>query len=670
MRRAPLRPIAVLAALVAVLAAGPRRALGAAGDLDPAFGMAGKVTTAFPGFANASARALVIAPDGKITVAGAANTLTGSGFGIARYDASGALDPTFVSNGKLTIEIGTGFSYATAAAQQPDGSVVVAGQSEHGSERHVTAVRLLPDGSLDPAFGTGGIATVRIFDFPAINKALVQPDGRIVVVGSASIGSTDLLLVRWLPDGTLDPSFGTNGIRRIDLDDVEQHEAAADAILQADGGIVVVGFRSSFSSAGLIARFLPDGDLDTDFAVNGFRVVSGVSRLAGVVELPDGRLVATGSAGGDLALMRFDAMGTVDATFGTGGVATVPRPATFDNAWRVLLQPDGRYVVGGSTGSGVTADFIVARLEPSGTPDASFGTGGVATVDFAGDEDILIGFGRQADGRIVAAGQVRVGVPMFGVARLIGDPSCGDLLLDVGEDCDDGNVAAGDCCAPTCLYESVGSPCDDGNACTANDTCATGVCTAGPFLCNACEACVPATGCVAAPAPVCGRPTRPAGAKLVVDGPPGADHVVWSVDRGPGALLEDFGDPIATDDITLCLYDETAPVPRRVFAATAPAGGTCGRSPCWRTVGGGAFRYRDPAGAAGGLRTILFRSGPYGFSSAVVRARGRGIGVPPLPLALPVRVQLRSESGFCWEAVHAAPGVIRSDGGGFVGRGE
>ena len=91
MRRAPLRWI-----VLSCLALAPLPAFGAAGSLDPRFGAGGKVTTGFPGFSNASARALVIAPDGAITVAGAASTPSGSAFGVARYDASGALDPTFV----------------------------------------------------------------------------------------------------------------------------------------------------------------------------------------------------------------------------------------------------------------------------------------------------------------------------------------------------------------------------------------------------------------------------------------------------------------------------------------------------------------------------------------------------------------------------------------------
>jgi uncharacterized delta-60 repeat protein len=173
-------------AAAALLALGVARAAAAPGDLDPTFGAGGAVTTSGLGWA--AAHALQVQPDGKIVTAGHGGAAGGSvEFALVRYNPDGSLDPDFGTGGRVLTAFGAGYDMAHALVLQPDGKIVAAG---HRAGSDFALARYLPDGQLDPAFGTGGKITTDFGGSDEVANALVlQPDGKLVTAGYRCLGS-------------------------------------------------------------------------------------------------------------------------------------------------------------------------------------------------------------------------------------------------------------------------------------------------------------------------------------------------------------------------------------------------------------------------------------------------------------------------------------------------
>lgn len=217
---------------------------------------------------------------------------------------------------------------------------------------------LLP-GEPDSAFGEGGKVTT---DFAGgrdeARAVILQPDGKMVVAGPASgVGdTTGFALARYDANGVLDRSFGVAGKIITDFGGQSDEAAAMALALQPDGKIVAAGFA------------LVDG-------------------------------------GSDVALARYETNGALDPTFGRRGRVTNDFAGQRDQAFAVAIQPDGKIVVAGCTRCLANdSDSIVARYQPDGTLDPTFGTGGRMTMDFAGQVDSIASVALQQDGAIVTAG--------------------------------------------------------------------------------------------------------------------------------------------------------------------------------------------------------------------------------------------------------------------------
>jgi len=355
------------------------------GTLDTSFGVQGKVKTDFPGLA-AVASSVLIQPDGKIVVAGGAFplfTFLGN-FEIARYNPDGSLDTSFGNGGIVTTHFPGGQgSYAFALALQPDGKIVAAGthfvsfSSDASSNTDFALARYSPDGTLDVSFGSGGLVTT---DFNGHNDdafaILIQPDGRLVAVGSATTLNTyvDFAAARFLPDGGLDASFGTGGRVRTDFG-LGGFDQARSAVLQPDGKIVAVG--TTISPSGAMQRF---------------------------------------------ALVRYTANGRLDRTFHRDGRQTIDFSSCCQSAYKVLLQSDGKIVaVGYPNSESSDSDFLLARVNAKGSLDASFGTGGKVRTSFGNLNGGANGAALQADGKVIAVGfqALATGFPDIAVARYL-----------------------------------------------------------------------------------------------------------------------------------------------------------------------------------------------------------------------------------------------------------
>ena len=279
------------------------------GDFDSTFAHGG-LLEALGATSRAEGRSLAIQPDGKLVVAGAVATYCSAycdwdAFGVARYDAAGTLDPAFGTGGHVTITFARGAAEGYGVAIEPDGKIVVAGYAGSGTDGAFALARLLPDGTPDAGFGTNGQVITDIDpDFRDAAFALLrQPDGKIVAGGYTPYSGW--ALARYLPNGSLDSTFGNQGIVETLIGDNTAY--LFSLALQADGKILAGGQASPSCTDTCppgpfaLARYLPDGTLDSTFGSGGIvqTIMSpaGDSRVYGLAVQPDGRILAGGPAG-------------------------------------------------------------------------------------------------------------------------------------------------------------------------------------------------------------------------------------------------------------------------------------------------------------------------------------------------------------------------------------
>jgi uncharacterized delta-60 repeat protein len=375
-----------------------------AGNLDTSFSGDGRRAINFGG--TDVARAVLVQPNGRIVVAGGGGA-AGS-FCVARLRANGTLDTTFGSTGRRRVAFGGENESAFGAALQPDGKIVLAGDSSF----RVAVARLNPNGSLDKSFSGDG---KRIFGWGALSRAtavLVLGNGKLLLGGFSGPEGGNMQAARLNANGALDPTFGTDGRATVDFGG---DDFAVSMARQANGRVLLAG-RSTASGA-VVARLRANGALDPDFDGDG-RVALGGGSLSAVLVQPDRKIVVAGNAMGSelMTVTRLMPNGAPDTTFDGDGTATINFGSLADLLGDAALQPDGKLVVAGSTQA--TGEFAIARLNPNGSPDTTFGGDGKATVDFG-----VAAFGNavtlQSNGRIVAAGE-RTGGDDFALARLLG----------------------------------------------------------------------------------------------------------------------------------------------------------------------------------------------------------------------------------------------------------
>ena len=273
-------------------------------------------------------------------------------------------------------------------------------------------------GVLDPGFGGDGIVQTAVGDASLAQAVAVQPDGKILVAGSST--DSTAVIVRYLIDGSLDGGFGSGGIVILDAQELA---AIGDLILQPDGKILICGRVSTAPwSDFLLARYNPDGTLDTGFgfAGTGLVFVSFAPNLGTAVKLvlqPDGKILLAGwlySPSPGVRIMRFTDDGLTDnATFGTGGgvsIYSIAGALTID-VRGMALQDDGGILITGTAADGSNTNRYVARMLDDGSVDVGFGSAGSAILD-AGisaterASDVVL----QDDGAILAVGYVSTGV--------------------------------------------------------------------------------------------------------------------------------------------------------------------------------------------------------------------------------------------------------------------
>ena len=339
------------------------------GHLDPAFGGDGLVTVDIATREDAAA-AVAIQADGRIVAAGgAAVTAFDGAFALVRFGPDGARDATFGDAGIVVTNLSPGDDGAADIAIQADQQIVVAGTANG----RFAVARYDPDGTPDATFGgDGSVRTDVAAGYDNAAGVAIDAGGNIVVAGTGGDGS--FALVRYGPDGTPDPSFGGgDGVVTTDLTD--GYDSANAVAIDAEGNLVVVGeagFCCEYTGRLGIVRYEPDGDLDPTFGGDGTVItnLSPTDDAGGDVAIqPDGRIVVAGTEGFDglrsrFALARYTDAGTLDATFGGNGWIVTSFSRGFDAAHAIAIQPDGAIVAAGGSypdPNGLNGRFALAR---------------------------------------------------------------------------------------------------------------------------------------------------------------------------------------------------------------------------------------------------------------------------------------------------------------------
>jgi uncharacterized delta-60 repeat protein len=304
-------------------------------------------------------------------------------------------------------------------------------------------------GTLDTTFGTNGKITAQLSTGNcSANTVLVQPDGKVIAAGYANTSagtSNDFALARFNPDGSPDNSFNGNGKALVDFNSNADHCTAM--VLQPDKKIIVAGF--TFSDAldthvFAIARLNVDGSLDTTFGDNGKVLAAyGLTAFCSSIALqPDGKILVAGHAympivqSNHFLVARFNPDGSADESFGNNGETTTRVGNGSALAKSVAIQPDGKILLGGFTMNEQTWHWesALVRLNADGFPDHDFGDNGQAIQAIAGIDFTVNGMALQPDGKIVLAGYAGTGPSdnQFTLVRFLEDGTIDGLFADNG----------------------------------------------------------------------------------------------------------------------------------------------------------------------------------------------------------------------------------------------
>ena len=275
----------------------------------------------------------------------------------------------------------------------------------------------------DSVVAANGIVTTPIGSGSSFARSVaLQADGKILVAGSSSnLNITNFSLVRYNADGSLDTSFGTGGKVTTSLG---SHSATGNSVaLQVDGKILVAG-GANYSGAGNydfgLVRYNSNGSLDTSFGTGGIVITASANGngARGITVMSNGMILLSGSENFSFAIKRYNPDGTLDTSFSTPGV-----PVTLgyiEDGYQATVLSDGKIVMVGnltrSSFSGGYYDFALFRYNSDGTLDASFNTSGKVTTDLGAD-DRAFSLALQPDGKILAAGSSWGSKPFFALAR-------------------------------------------------------------------------------------------------------------------------------------------------------------------------------------------------------------------------------------------------------------
>jgi uncharacterized delta-60 repeat protein len=568
---------------------------------------------------------------------------------IAGFALSAPADRALAASGDLDETFGSegvavapfGGSIGYDVVRQPDGKLIAAGGVYATPPQPLAIARFDANGVLDPSFGGDGLVTTDV--------------GPLEDAAAESNADGDILLIRYEADGSLDTGFGTGGIVVTSLGTATDFAHAG--ALQADGKILVTGGLNSTTTTSadlFVLRYESDGSLDGTFGTGGLATLDFGGRGdegTAVVVQADGMIVVSGSSfdgplfadGAIATLTRLDTSGVPDPLFGSGGSVTLAVDTI--NIFKALaLQPDGKIVVLGGTGP-LNLAYRLFRYDSTGNPDGGFSGDPIPVFPQMGTPK---SFALQADGKFAVAGR---GGYHFKAARMNDDGSVDTTFGQGGSSYvatgtfDASDVAISEPSGDILLAGSadpVGDPRGVAEITVARLKGASPAC-ATDADCGSCERCGAGSVCeIGARSGCTDAASRAAQLKFNTRGWGAALTLRW---RG---TVPSF-DPTASDDLAICFFHNG----NRVLKAVAPAGGLCESLPCW-TGGAGSFDYDDRDATPHGIRRIQIES-----DRVKLKAKGEELTASPQgfpdplplgPLGPALLLQLHAGNGACMEA--------------------
>jgi uncharacterized delta-60 repeat protein len=371
------------------------------GLLDTTFGINGIVITDI--LSNDDFTYSVISQnEDKILVLGESSNSNSDNFCILRYNSDGTLDQTFGNNGKIISDI-TNSGYLFDIKIQNDGKIV----GIYNNNGNNVVFRFNIDGSPDLSFADQGKIIINFpeYEINAITLT-IQNDDKIIVAGNAQIviGFTVSAIMRYNNDGSVDNSFGNSGL-------VINNIGGSITLvkIQSDSKILTIG--NFLGSSYALSRYDSNGILDLGFGING--IINGIANsdtfMSDLLIQDDSKILLGGVSRNQTefyktTLVRYDTNGNIDNSFGNGGIAIIENNQNEVRSSSLLLQNDGKIIIGGSILSNTNFNFLLTRLNTNGTRDNSFGVNGITTTYINSNNSWISDIAFMPDGKIIAAG--------------------------------------------------------------------------------------------------------------------------------------------------------------------------------------------------------------------------------------------------------------------------
>ncbi len=379
-----------------------------------------------------------ISAEGKIYAGGQVqNPYSLTFLGINKFNADGTADNTFDAEGKLLLNINSSEDIVNDIVRQPDGKVIAVGttrktlaspSTQYTTQNGLAMARYKSDGTLDSTFGTNGLVVeYTVTNSVLANSVILQPDGKIVITGQSKAGGMGI--ARYNANGTIDNTFGTGGRTNINTIPIftatDQMGGGNDMYLLPTGKILVVGqagtvtLNQSHSNL-VVVRFNADGTKDNTFGTSGQATGTGstYSNEVGyaLAVQTDGKIVAVGNSDNNFFAIRFSDTGTPDPTFNGTSKQSVSFGNNTATARSVYIQGDGKIILAGNTvGDALLyqSDFTMLRFLNNGTLDASFGTNGLVQTNLGFDSEAIKAISLQGDGSIIVAATGRSNIDSY-----------------------------------------------------------------------------------------------------------------------------------------------------------------------------------------------------------------------------------------------------------------
>ena len=327
-----------------------------------------------------------------------------------------SLDTGFAGNGIFHMMITPDVNYGKAVAVTGGGYIIVGCEIKESLEHHFALVCLDPDGEIYAPFGAMGVRKNTISGVKTINRIILQPDGKILAAVEyykPSTGLADFAIVRYTSSGDIDTTFSSDGMAVADYHG--QNDYAVDLALQPDGKIVAAGFTCNpYNTVGDLAavRFNADGSIDATFADDGIFVFSTPDdneRVYAVGVTPEGKIMLAGEMDyvtypTCMCVMRLNTDGSLDDHFGFLGLAVVNPTADNEKCRGMALYPYGHVTLFGYHGA-AERQAVIARLDSEGNADTTFGAGGSIILDLGAGYSRCVGGDCGVGDTLVVAGE-------------------------------------------------------------------------------------------------------------------------------------------------------------------------------------------------------------------------------------------------------------------------